>query len=384
MHLKKLCLAAICVFSIETAEAQELPFRTGTEPSGAECPAWTVPPPAGERMVDAARELSTEANRALVVGDLERARELFEQASELDARSSDLHYSLGRVHEQLEEPRAALAAYCRVLALAREIPESEGQGAAEDADLRREALAETLSEEVPYEARVVFQRGARSAEAGLLTDAARQFRAAGERAPRWPDAFYNEGVALARVGRYDDAAGRLAHYLELRPDADDAVEVARRIGQLERAARASGSSSRAALALGLVVPGFGQMYSGRSLTGLAVLGAAAGAVAAGFLVREADVRCLTTPQPGASCPDEHVVSRTVRKPYLTPALLAAGAVTAVAALEAWLRTDGGASGRPPALVAADADAGALSLGLPGLSIGADHSLDVVVVGLTFR
>lgn len=380
MALEVLSAAALCVLWGKAVQAQELPFRTSAQPARTDCQAWTVPPPAGERMRDAARELSTSANRALVVGDLEQARELFEQASELDAHSGDLHYSLGRVLEQMGEIRAALAAYCKVLALAREKPEAEGP--AEDARHRRDALADTLSQDVPYTARVVFERGARSAEAGRLADAVQQFRAAGERAPRWAEAYYNEGVALARVGRYDAAAGRLARYLELRPDADDAVEVARRIGQLERAASTSTGSSKAALALGLFVPGFGQLYSGRSVAGLAVLGAAAGAVAAGFFIREADVRCLTTPEPGASCPAEEVVSRTVSKPYLTQALVAAGALTAFAAVEAWLRADGDSSARPGALVAADA--GELSFGVPGVSLGADRSLDLVVVGLHFR
>ena len=365
----------------KSVETQELPFRTAATPAQLECPAWEVPAPAGERMRDAAVELSTEANQSLVIGELERARELFEQATQLDGRSVELQYGLGRVLEQTGELQPALAAYCKVLALDTE--SSEASGTAEDARLRRDALMSMLHEQVPYTARVVFERGARSAEEGRHAEAAQQFGTAAERAPRWPDAFYNEGVALARVGRYDAAAARLARYLELRPNAHDAVEVARTIGQLERAGssrRAGGSSS--ALALGLVVPGLGQFSSGRSTAGMAVLSAAAGAVAAGFLIRRADVRCLTTPEPGETCPDGQVVSRTVTRPYLTSALVAAGVVTAVAAVEAWMRGGGDSSAPAGALVATEGRE--LSFGVPGVSTGPDRSLDVVLVGLSLR
>ena len=365
----------------QSVQTQELPFRTAASPVGLECPAWEVPAPPGERMRDAAVELSTEANQALVTGDLARARERFEQAAQLNGRSAELHYGLGRVLEQIGELQPALAAYCRVLALD---PEgSEASGTAEDARLRRDALMAMLNEQVPYTARVVFERGARSAEEGRHAEAAQQFGTAAARAPRWPEAFYNEGVALARLGRYDDAAARLARYLELRPNAHDAVEVARSIGQLERAGgsrSAAGSSS--ALALGFVVPGLGQFYSGRSTAGMAVLAAAAGAVAAGFLIRRADVRCLSTPEPGESCPAGNVVSRTVTRPYLTSALVAAGAVTAVAAAEAWIRGRGDASGPSGALLATEGRE--LSFGVPGVSPGPDRSLDLVLVGFSLR
>jgi tetratricopeptide (TPR) repeat protein len=375
-----LMAAALSAWGGQAALAQELPFRTGDVAAQPQCPAWEVPAPAGERMRDAARELSTAANQAVVVGDLERARELYQQASQLDGRSAELHYGLARVLEQKGELQPAFVTYCRVVAL--EAESSEAAGPAEDARLRRDALVDAMSVDVPYTARVVFERGARSVEAGRHADAAQQFGAAAERAPRWPEAFYNEGVALARIGRHGDAAGRLARYLELRPNAPDAVEVARRIGQLERASgtRSVGGSSTA-LALGFVVPGLGQFSSGRSAAGLAVLSAVAGAVAAGFLVREADVRCLTAPDPGASCPPEQVVSRTVTKPYLTHALVAAGAVTALAALEAWIR---GPASAPSSGAFVAANGRELSLGAPGLSVGPDRSVDLVIVGLSLR
>ena len=359
--------------------AQELPFRTDYQTAEPRCPSWQPPARTGERMRDAARELSTGANQALIVGDLEEARDLFQQAADLDGRSADLHYGLARVLEQMGRPEAALAAYCRVLAL--DTDGAEADGAVADARVRRDELMDSLRVDVPYTARAVFDRGARSVSEGNHTAAAEQFRLAAERAPRWPTAVYNEAVALDRLGQAQAAAGRLARYLELTPDADDAVDVARRIGQLERAGGGGASNSGVALALGLVVPGFGQLYSGRSTAGVMVMSAVVGAVAAGFFVREADVRCLSTPEPGAPCPVDDVVSRNVSKPYLTPALVAAGAVTVLAAVEAWIR--GGDAGAPrQGLVAASG--GELSIGRPQLSVGADRSVDVVLFGLSLQ
>ena len=370
-------LFSVLLIAAEPVTAQELPFRTAYQEVDPRCPSWEPPARTGERMRDAARELSTGANQALIVGDLDEARSLFEQAAQLDGGSAELHYGLARVLEQMGRPAAALAAYCRVLTL--ESDGSEASGAVADARLRRDALMDSLSLDVPYTARVVFDRGARSVSDGDHAKAAEEFRMAVERAPRWPAAVYNEGVALDRSGRSAEAAGRFARYLELAPDADDAVEVARRIGQLERAGGSAGADAEVALALGLVVPGFGQLYSGRSTAGVVVLSAVAGAVAAGFLVREADVRCLSTPEPGGACPAEDVVSRSVSKPYLTPALVAAGAVTVLAAVEAWIR---GGAASPPRSGLVSADGPDLSIGRPPVSVRADRSVDVVLLGLS--
>jgi tetratricopeptide (TPR) repeat protein len=362
------------------AAAQELPFRTDYQALEPRCPSWEPPARTGERMRDAAHELSTQASQALIVGDLEEARDLFEQAARLDGRSVDLHYGLARVLEQIGRLDSALAAYCRVLAL--EADSTESSGTVTDARMRRDELVQSLRLDVPYTARAVFDRGARSASEGDHARAADQFRLAAERAPHWPAAVYNEGVALDRLGRAEAAAGRLARYLELTPDAQDAVEVARRIGQLERArARGgAGTSADAALALGFVVPGFGQIYSGRSAAGLVVISAVAGAVAGGFLVRKVDVRCLSTPEPGASCPPDDVVSRRVTTPYLTPALVAAGAVTVLAAVEAWIR---GGEASAPGSGLVSADGAGLSMNRPHVSVGADRSVEVVLLGLSF-
>jgi hypothetical protein len=79
----------------------------------------------------------------------------------------------------------------------------------------------------------------------------------------------------------------------------------------------------------------GHFYADRPLGGLAVLGLASGAIAAGFLVEEVDVRCLSAVDDGQGCPDDQVVSRTSSRPHLTLAFATAAAIGVVGAIEAF-------------------------------------------------
>lgn len=361
--------------------AQELPFLT-SYPGAApyECPPWVPPAPADRADLQAARELSSSATQAVVLGDLARATELLTRAAELDGASPENHYGLGRVLEDTGEDVGAIEAYCRVLAL-----EPKGD-IARDAAMRRDALVARVRDEVPFAARMAFERGVGSAERGRFTEAARSFAAAEEQAPDWSVATYNQGVALARSGRPQEAAERLRRYLEQEPEAEDAVDVARRIGQLEmagsRPARPPSPTvgrSNAALTLGLLVPGLGQFYSGRSGAGLVVFSAAAGAVATGLLVKEVNVRCLTLPEGGTSCPPGQVVSRRTDRPLLGKALVAAGAISLLGVVEAWFRAD---SEGGPSVVQSEAREG-ITRG-PSLSVNDRGGMDLVLLGFSLR
>lgn len=90
-----------------------------------------------------------------------------------------------------------------------------------------------------------------------------------------------------------------------------------------------------AVALGLLLPGLGEVYVGRPGRGLLVLGAVAGAVALGVLNETVSVECLTVPV-NNFCPPGDVVSETVEKPYLVPAIGAAVAITALGAIDAYI------------------------------------------------
>ena len=358
-----------------TLAAQELPFRTaypGSAPH--ECPAWSPPPSPDRKTEQAARELLSNATQSVVLGDLERARDLYREAVELDGSAADLHYGLARVLEDLGQQADAIEAYCRVLEL-----DTREESIQRDAELRKDALNAAVRESIPFGARMSFERAAGSAGRGSWADAARYFAAAESQSPGWTQAVYNHGVALARAGQYEAAAERLRRYLELDPESEHAVQVARRIGQLEMSRPMAATRSDAALTLGLVVPGLGQFSSGRSMAGLLVLSAATGAVATGFLVKEVDVRCLRLPAGGGRCPPDQVVSRTTSRPLLGKSLVVAGAISLLGALEAWLRTDDEAQRGP---VVADRDG--LALEAPSLSMDRNGTVQLVLLGLSLR
>lgn len=101
------------------------------------------------------------------------------------------------------------------------------------------------------------------------------------------------------------------------------------------APRRSLRSPGSAFALGLVVPGLGEVYAGRAVLGLVALAVAGGAVTAGYLAESVDIRCATIPQNDV-CPQADIVSQTTDRPYLGAGIAVAAGVTVLAALDAFL------------------------------------------------
>ena len=64
-----------------------------------------------------ARELTRQARDAEMQGNVKEARSLLIRASELDGTNKSTAYHLGRTNEALGDRTAAIAAYCRYLAL---------------------------------------------------------------------------------------------------------------------------------------------------------------------------------------------------------------------------------------------------------------------------
>lgn len=90
-----------------------------------------------------------------------------------------------------------------------------------------------------------------------------------------------------------------------------------------------------ALAMGLVVPGLGQIYTGRPLFGVLSLFAAGGAAAAGILVEKVSVDCRVQPVNGV-CPPADVLEERTERPYLAAGIAGAAAVTLLGALDAFI------------------------------------------------
>lgn len=361
--------------------AQELPLKEDLPGSGGfTCPRSDLPPGPSPQARAQAAELASNAARAVILGDLPRARALLDRAVALDATSVELLYNRGRVLEDLGEAEAAVADYCLVAS-------SSSDGGFDDAEDRIDVLSEAAHGAVPEAAVRSAEEGLTAAEAGALERAAASFEEAVGDAPTWADAYYNRGVVHSRLGRHEEAMRDFHRYLELRPEAPDALAVSQRIGQLESLAVLGTPSPGTALALGVLFPGMGQFYSGRGVGGITVLSLAAGAVAAGFLVREVNVRCLEAVEPGAACPPGRVVSRETERPHLKPAIGAAAVVALLGAVEAYgtarsrrsLVREAAAGGDGPAV---DGDRGPTLLGPSVVARGA--TLDVSLLRLSFR
>jgi tetratricopeptide (TPR) repeat protein len=372
-----LIIAALCG-SASSLSAQDLPLKREIPGSGPyQCPPEQKAdkPGAEEQML--ARQLASTAAQAVILGDLDRARSVLARATQLDPSSADLAYRHARVLQDLNQAPAAIAEYCRALA-ADSLAEGIG-----DARQRIQALAAATRTKLPAQAVTAFQEGLKEADAGRLERAAMLFDTATVGAPEWPEAVFDRGVVAARLGRAPDATRDLRKYLELRPDAPDAIDVSRRIGELQSLSLVSTPSPSAALFLGMVVPGMGQFYSGRALGGMTVLSLAAGAVAAGYLVKKVDVLCLSEPGSDGTCPADQVVKEKTNRPYLTAAVGAAAAVTVVGAVTAFL----GARGRRNARTAAGSDDATTTraprLAMPTVAARGTN-VDFALLRVTFR
>lgn len=311
------------------AAAQDLPLkRTVPGEELARCNGEVPPEASDEEERSQAASLGSSAAQAVILGDRERARELLGRAVQLDPRSPDLAYQYGRILEELGETEAARDRYCIVLAVAPDGPD------AGDVRARLAALATAVREGIPDGAVEAFRQGITRADEGRWDVALQWFDEAVAEAPRWPAAVYDRGVAHARLGRDGEAAADFRTYLTLEPGASDAILVSERIGQLVDAGRAP--SAGAALALGMLFPGMGQIYTGRTGFGLATLAVAGGAAAAALLIRDVDVRCLDVPPPGEECPPGRILDENEERPYLVPGLAVAGGVMLATAVEAFI------------------------------------------------
>src|SRR5690606_33664086 len=106
-----MAVAAFLILAVPrtpVAAEQDLPLREsypGAEPFA--CPPWSAPTPAEPEAAREARALASQANEALVLGDLGRAESFLERALELDPGSAELLYRRARVLEAGGERAAA-------------------------------------------------------------------------------------------------------------------------------------------------------------------------------------------------------------------------------------------------------------------------------------
>ncbi len=338
----------------------------------------SVLPPAEEPDGDErarAAQLATDANQAMILGDLERVDVLLQQAVELDPISADLAYRHALVLEDLNRAEAAMAEYCRAIDLG-----VESLGVTNSRE-RIDALYDQIRARLPLAAQQAFAEGLIAADDTLWTDAIESFSSAIELAPNWADPLYNRALIREYTGQLRPALEDFRAYLMVVADPEDAdaIAVSQRIGALEGAASVSTPSPVGSLALG-IMPGMGHYYSRRPLPGTATLVAAGTAMAAGLAVREVTVLCLADVQAGGPCPPDQIVDEITERPYLWIGIGVGAAITVVGAIEAYVKAKR-ARDAAESLTLGPEDG--FTIGLAGVSSSGGR-LDVSFVELRFR
>ncbi len=331
-----LLVSLATLFAAGSSEARGQSLAYKIEVAGLarfECVAVSQPDLPRPDEANQARQLGATARQAVILGDLPRARDLLSRAVSLDPGSAALAYQYGRVLEDLGESTAAVGQFCRALAFGAE------EADAQDARSRVDAFADATARRIPAPALDAFDQGLQAAGEGRREDALTAFGAAAAAHADFPEAQFNRAIVLESLGRGPEAIEAFRTYLLLRPDAPDAIQVSERIGQLQ-AGPGSIPSSGSALALGMLLPGGGQFYTGRPLGGVALLAIAGGAAAAALLVEEVDVRCLRAVEPGQACPPGDIIGESTSRPYLTYGLAGAGALMLAGAIEAFIHARG--------------------------------------------
>jgi tetratricopeptide (TPR) repeat protein len=315
-------LALVALAAPALSAAQPLPAKR-TLPGDTSTPCAPAPasrPP--RRDSPEARRFAEIGHEAEIVGDHRAARDAFGQAAALNPGDERLAYYLGRANEELRDAPAAVREYCRYLALA---PDADD---ADDIHARIRRLVPEATSAVPADVREAFRRGVFAYDTRDYAGALDRFATVVRRLPSVPEGYFNRGAAAMALGRRDQAAADLERYLSLRPNAEDAQQVRLQLALLRRPAWSPGT----ALGYGLVLPGLGQMYTGRPLRGLLVLGVAGGAgVLAAQTRDETRTRSYTDP---FGNPYTNTTIETTR-PYLAVGIGVGVAIAAAAAYEAY-------------------------------------------------
>ncbi|HSA55673.1 MAG TPA: tetratricopeptide repeat protein [Gemmatimonadaceae bacterium] len=279
LHAVRVLLGAsmLAGTAVPAAAQQLAPKRTlaAGGPTGCAAFPFTASPPSSSAPADDAETLRLidQGQEAAVQGEHAAARDAFARAAELAPANARVAYYLGREHEALRDRAAAVREYCRYLALAPNAPDA--------GDVRGRIARIVPAAELSRvdAARAGFRSGLTLLERRQFQSADSVFGAVAGELPFAPEVFYNRGLARAARGERRGALQDLEQYLTLSPTATDRAAVVSAMARLQERSYSPGQ----AFASGLIVPGMGQMATGRPAVGVAVLAAVAGAVAAAFM-----------------------------------------------------------------------------------------------------
>jgi len=311
------------------APRESLKQSTLSAPQAPVCTTVTRPgaPTAEQRR--SARDLAQRGQEAAILGDAAGALAQFRQAASLDPTDPDLAYQLARAYETAGAGADAAREYCRFLALAPNAPE------ASEARERARTLAPPRPDPSFVEATRAFNLGVTAYERGQLVQAETHFTSAIARHSTWAEAYYDRAVVRVATGDRFGAVDDFNHYLQLRPEAPDRLDVVARIGTLRQPVLSPGQ----ALSLGLVIPGGGQFYARRPVRGVLSLVGVTGAIAAAFYQKTNVVTVDTTfTGPFGTTYPGTVKHSEKQRPYLVPGALAATGILFLSAFDAFKYT----------------------------------------------
>ncbi len=273
-----------------------------------------------------AARLASSATQAAIVGDHGGARDLLLRATRLDPESGDVAYLLGRAYEELGSGASAIREYCRYLTLTPDAPDGP------DVEARIATLDPDSKPALSQEAELQFRRGVAAFDLGQYATAQQAFAAVIAVEPLFGPAYFNRAVSLAASGQADASIRDLERYVELEEDPEDANQVAAAVRTLRNPPKRY--SPGGAMLGSLVLPGTGQLYTGRSLAGFGFMAVAVGAVVFGELSEKVQIECRVPPTAGV-CQPSNIVSETREKPFRAAAYGTAAAVALYAAIDAY-------------------------------------------------
>jgi len=300
--------------------AQELPLkRTLPAATVVACPAFTAPISPVRAQVDEANRLATLGAEAALEGDHKSARDLFQQAAQLNQGDASFAHRLGREDEEMGDKPAAIREYCRYLFLS---PTASDAGQIRDkltAILPRPDLSRgtTMVER--------FRAGVAAYDGSNWGDAVQGFSDVIAAAPGFAPAFYDRALALAHQHHQPAAIRDFDQYLRLTPAGDSTA-----VRQRQLALRRELPSATAAFWLGLI-PGAGQYYTRQPLLGVLVTGAAAGGVVWGVQSQTVTKTATFTDRNGHPYTQSY---QTSEQKNLGAGIGVAAGVTLLAAIEA--------------------------------------------------
>ena len=325
MTRRLLLVVGLALTTTRTGEAQGFSVKgTLAAASVTGCAAVGVPRPnatTNPTNEAEALQLIEDGQDAALQGEHARARDAFLKAQEFAPTNARLAYALARAHEALTENAEAVRQYCRYLALA-------GNPADGD-DVRGRIVRLTPSSELARleEARANFQSGIALLRRKQYAAADSVFGGVLTAVPNAPEPVFNRALSRAARGDRQNAMVDFEHYLELDPQSADRTTIRAAMSRLPDGVYGPGQ----AFGYGLLVPGLGQMTTGRPVFGVFVLGLAGGATALALGQKTESVIERYTDPFGNAYTD--TVSRATR-PRLMVGLGGALAVWLASAIEA--------------------------------------------------